>query len=937
MSPFALFLDLLDNKAGAQFYDTRIYNYSQFLLLPKQSAIYVVENKVTLLKLDMNSFFLLDSYTLPTPQKLIPTCQDSSTCHQAKEISLLAVMPNEQMVWFCYLHYYEHINRPPQCADSACMVPQPGNLAEPVVQWDNPHFNSLDPTQLANVLNADDGFTYISAFAPDYLRIFRAHMPDWNGRVNWTGALVTDKSRIYIAEPARIMLTFETENEVYFVLREQQTNPTRFTRHSGAHKGWKAAESEGTVSDVARLVRICKGDRGGLPQRSAETFGTFAKADLHCTAADESGGSFAYTHLQAVYWENTTKRLFASFGTEKWAPVGSALCMYSKRNIEDAFNGPLLQPVNPGISQPATTFPNSFPDICQRFNSNNLTSEELAKGRRISLTFPSRNNPIEPMYHKALIVQTGVSWTHLQAYSLAPLPTHYHFGNPAHTTVVWLGTKSTLTKLAIYEDAEAIRSGSDPVPVVCKLNELGVGRKLDLLSRSFVDTEPSRGRAVPSEKKTPKDPMLSEERLVLQYMPRPARRTRHSVDRGNQPEEIRQIEIYVSQPQMRDLLTERMSRHERNWLPWSPWSPCEMSTNTQFRQRTCHSGTVCVGSSREQRLCTAKSIWSGQFSALTATAPFYEQSDLSQIRGAGRNPTTNPKRGFTMTHLVLVAVCSVLIGGLITSIIFYALWQPCCIFPSVGNCNGCSPKKRSSRGCSNVYNNKYGNSQRTSLHGNEQWSIPDSGQDTWSGSKSVRTDTWSKGPNSSTVYDTLIDHSKDTRKPQRREHRTRRPPTRFGSSLIQLLSSGTPLPSPTSAISGPSTASTVMKDKFTFDNVDVNEDLNAANSSRAPSTTPSFGVHHPRLAVHTLVRSDRSNGPSVEIIKPQVKPPICTTKSDLRESLTPRLHHNPLHQRVQSPWEECTESESLKATHFKPNLNSRKDCFNPVDTQVPPG
>ncbi|KAA0197767.1 putative plexin [Fasciolopsis buskii] len=108
-------------------------------------------------------------------------------------------MPNEQMIWFCYLHYYEHVNRPPQCADSACMVPQPGNLAEPVVQWDNPHFNSLDPTQLASVYNANDGFTYISAFAPDYLRIFRAHMPDWNGRVNWTGALVTDRSRVYIA------------------------------------------------------------------------------------------------------------------------------------------------------------------------------------------------------------------------------------------------------------------------------------------------------------------------------------------------------------------------------------------------------------------------------------------------------------------------------------------------------------------------------------------------------------------------------------------------------------------------------------------------------------------------------------------------------------------------------------------------------------------
>ncbi|VDQ15846.1 unnamed protein product, partial [Trichobilharzia regenti] len=81
------------------------------------------------------------------------------------------------------------------------------NLAVPLVQWENPHFNSLYPDKPASVLNAADGFTYISAFTLEYLRIFRAYMPDWNGNFNWTGALVTDKSPTFIAGKLECFVT----------------------------------------------------------------------------------------------------------------------------------------------------------------------------------------------------------------------------------------------------------------------------------------------------------------------------------------------------------------------------------------------------------------------------------------------------------------------------------------------------------------------------------------------------------------------------------------------------------------------------------------------------------------------------------------------------------------------------------------------------------
>ncbi|KAF5405998.1 hypothetical protein PHET_00446 [Paragonimus heterotremus] len=346
--------DLLEQNIGAAFYDAQIYNYSKFVFLPKQSVIYVVGNKMTILKLDLTTFMLLDSFVIPQQTGGTVDCEESWTCLETTEISLLATMPNEQMVWFCYVHYIQYPNRPSQHAQSACMVPQIENLAEPLVQWENLHFNSMDPHHTASILNAADGFTYISGFAPDHVRIFRAHMPDWNGHINWTGALVTDRSRVYISD------------------------------------------------------------------------------------------------------------------------------------IMAAFSGPLMQTNSIRFNRVPTPVPNSFSNICERFNSNNLTREELSIGRHLSLSFPYRYNPIEPLYRRALFTQTGVEWTHLQSYDLPALPTHYHFGNPAKTTIIWLGSKTELTRVVIYELVESSpheNKQRSSHPVVCKLNEYRVGRAMNVLNR----------------------------------------------------------------------------------------------------------------------------------------------------------------------------------------------------------------------------------------------------------------------------------------------------------------------------------------------------------------------------------------------------------------------------------------------------------------------
>ncbi|CAH8575255.1 unnamed protein product [Dicrocoelium dendriticum] len=286
-------------------------------------------------------------------------------------------------------------------------------------------------------------------------------------------------------DPATILLSFETSNEVYFVLREQHSQSTTHSRNKRRSTRLSHGSDKPVVNvaTAARLIRICKGDRGGLPHVSADTFATFAKADLLCQASDEEGNYFFYTQVTSAFWDNSTQRLYAAFTTEKWAPMGSALCVYPKENIENAFSGPLLLSNIVGISRPPSPVPNSFPNICERFNAANLTAAELSIGRRMSLSFPNRYNAIEPLYKRAVLMQTGPEWIHLQVYDLPALPIHYHFGNPVRTTMIWLGTRNALTRVVLYE------AGSSQV--VCKLGELHTGQALNLLAQTIQGNPPS--------------------------------------------------------------------------------------------------------------------------------------------------------------------------------------------------------------------------------------------------------------------------------------------------------------------------------------------------------------------------------------------------------------------------------------------------------------
>ncbi|KAF8566187.1 hypothetical protein P879_07081 [Paragonimus westermani] len=747
-------------------------------------------------------------------------------------------------------------------------------------------------------------------------------------------------SLFQIIEPATVLLTFETENEVYFVLREQPTTittscRTRLNTPPTASKPRMKSTFDGSLTDVARLVRICKGDRGGLPHVNEEKFGTFAKADFECLAGDQDGHLYAYTHIVAAHWDNETQRLYTVFTTESWAPLGSALCVFSKQDIMATFSGPLMRTNSIRFSRVPTPVPNSFSNICERFNSNNLTNEELSIGRHLSLSFPYRYNPIEPLYRRALFTQTGTEWIHLQAYNLPALPTHYHFGNPAKTTIIWLGSKTELTRVVIYELVESSpheNNQRSSHPVVCKLNEYRVGRALNVLNRPVKFRENQSDNFVNNAIRDRKSTGYKNLRIMRSF----ARRYNKYGSDAEQKEEIRLIKIiagklfvitnqqilwlpisdcsqyrlfetcqesndphcgwswpegicvdgYDQKPSLQTnwfntfspsvdrrssgnvqcpsgvvLVDQRESHawsawygcrlmdtgtgqtrpkwtnsnipvnnfmrftgicqcrvclsrtecilgtqevtncsfHDRNWQEWSTWSRCDFATGVQSRQRVCTPNLVCIGSSREQRLCSSAAFWSTRQDSDVISA---EVKKVSRAQVAYMSETHR----FSITFVLLVGFLCLFVGLLVPTAIFY-------FFRSSSSCTkrslGHSPNFNTlsnSRYCSH---DSETNKSMTTKPNLDESHVTTKERTLERNVTGQQRQLIFKCP-----HDNLSGRHLSKKKMDRLLSHAFRSDLTFSSS--QQLLSNTPHHSP---MSGPSTASTLLKDRFTFEDI----------------------------------------------------------------------------------------------------------------------
>ncbi|VDQ07876.1 unnamed protein product, partial [Trichobilharzia regenti] len=255
--------------------------------------------------------------------------------------------------------------------------------------------------------------------------------------------------------------------------------------------------------------------------------------------------------------------------------------------------------------------------------------------------------------------------------------------------------------------------------------------------------------------------------------------------------------------------------YDENWLPWSTWSDCNLANSIQTRKRQCRPNAICSGISVEHRSCLDDAVWFKQ----SNTPPKAASYNKPRISFTGHTD------GFTLTHLILVAICGLLTGSLLTIILFWTCRRRRRLFDEDDLITPPS-KRHISIIPSHCPNHLSYEDQQTCLTNSEplgvskQWSLMDEKEPIWS-NKSDSTmvtgvDQRYEFLPPSHMVPTV--YNKSSRSVSRKSIKLRHSnsPCYDIPTNIHLLCSS-PLPSPTSMVSSQSTASTLLKDKFTFD------------------------------------------------------------------------------------------------------------------------
>ncbi|KAA3675677.1 semaphorin 5, partial [Paragonimus westermani] len=435
---------LLASGIGAVYFDLRTSNYTRLIELPELKSLYVVANGNVLLRLNSDNLRHLASFELPSkPSPSLCLGNPEAPCEEQSAFNLLSKTYDQQNLWYCYVYQTNYMNSAiiPNVDSARCEIPTPLTL-EPstrLVQWENSVYSSLDLDKPGVHLLADDGFLYTAGWFHGAQHIHRVRLPNFNGLPNWDQFLATPASDGYFREPTAFITIFETPEEVYILFRESSVPQCAFhvlnrddtEPGEGAVKVDRLDNMDKLVT-VTRLARICKGDRGGYPYVNEGEFATFAKTTLECKlqepggsintnpktpGTEGDGGEFSFTYALAAKWDPDDKRLYVSFSTPPGYPTGTALCVYSKTAIEQAFQSELLSiPLNGKAEAVGNTFPNIFlSEIisrivawslqCSRFSSKTLTDRELEEGRRLSREYLLRKEPIRPMNRRPILVR----------------------------------------------------------------------------------------------------------------------------------------------------------------------------------------------------------------------------------------------------------------------------------------------------------------------------------------------------------------------------------------------------------------------------------------------------------------------------------------------------------------------------------------------------
>uniref|UniRef100_A0A3B5M2L5 Semaphorin 4G n=1 Tax=Xiphophorus couchianus TaxID=32473 RepID=A0A3B5M2L5_9TELE len=233
----------------------------------------------------------------------------------------------------------------------------------------------------------------------------------------------------------------------------------------------KSQEQSTTYSHsrVARVARICKGDRGGhLTLQKRWT--SFLKTRLTCSLPEYD---FHFNMLRSIFvMHGLTPQdtlFYGIFGLE-WKNVkASALCRFSLSEVQEAFRGPYMESQDSGSTwkEYVGKIPEPRPGTC-------ITGKLKAKGINVSTSLPDevldfvRRHPlmshqVQPADRRPLLFRRTTDYTHMAATVVQGVDEQmYHvlyMGTDEgwlHKAVAIKGQLHIIEELQLFEEPEPV-------------------------------------------------------------------------------------------------------------------------------------------------------------------------------------------------------------------------------------------------------------------------------------------------------------------------------------------------------------------------------------------------------------------------------------------------------------------------------------------------
>ncbi|CAL8103122.1 unnamed protein product, partial [Calicophoron daubneyi] len=241
------------------------------------------------------------------------------------------------------------------------------------------------------------------------------------------------------------------------------------------------------------------------------------------------------------------------------------------------------------------------------------------------------------------------------------------------------------------------------------------------------------------------------------------------------------------------------------------------------------------------------------------------------------------QESFSLTQLILVATCCVLVGSLVTAVLFFTFWRSC-------HRGLRAPRHKHPHHCrcsqTEFYTEggRHDPSPKGASHMEKNWVVTKGNKSDWSHKLCDPETIWNKDANGSDRYQI----PPNLERLRSRGFYSEPVNTQYDSCLSQLISA-TPLPSPVSVVSSPSTASTVLKEKVAFFPPETEEehpDIGLSSVEKETAVTPpNWTATKPRKPTPPRITIE----PKISSLHPPQRTESSKTESDgsSKATLTP--------------------------------------------------